>query len=69
MDRPDDPILKSRLDEQGRDFDLVVAPVQGRDDLIANKRATDRPQDRADVAALERSSPLRQEAEGPRGHA
>ncbi len=30
----------------------IDVPFIGRDDLIANKRAADRPQDRADVARL-----------------
>jgi hypothetical protein len=36
--------------------DAAGAPVQviGRDDLIRNKRALDRPQDRLDVRRLER---------------
>lgn len=35
-------------------YDGVPIAVIGREDLIANKRATGRPQDLADVAALER---------------
>jgi hypothetical protein len=34
-------------------FDDVLVPVLGREDLIANKRATGRPQDLVDVASLE----------------
>ena len=35
------------------EWDGVTVPVIGRDDLLANKRASGRPQDLADVAALE----------------
>ena len=35
----------------------LTVPLLGREDLIANKRATGRPQDLADVAALERLQP------------
>ncbi len=31
----------------------VLVPILGREDLIRNKRAADRPQDRADVSVLE----------------
>ena len=34
-------------------IDGIGIPVLGRDDLIRNKRASDRPQDKADVARLE----------------
>ncbi len=36
-------------------FDDVAAPVLGRQDLLANKRATGRLQDLADIESLERS--------------
>lgn len=39
--------------------DGLVCPVIGFDDLLANKRASGRPQDLADVAALERLSRVR----------
>jgi hypothetical protein len=35
-------------------YDGVPIGIIGRDDLIANKRATGRPKDLSDVAALER---------------
>lgn len=35
-------------------FDDTLVPVIGRDDLLASKRASGRPQDLADVEALER---------------
>jgi hypothetical protein len=38
------------------ELDGVRAHVIGRADLIANKRAVDRPQDRRDVRALERAA-------------
>jgi hypothetical protein len=38
-------------------IDGLLVPILGREDLIVNKRATDRPQDRADVAALEEIEP------------
>ncbi len=34
----------------------LEVPLIGRDDLLANKRASGRPQDVADVAAIERAS-------------
>ena len=40
--------------------ETVVCPVIGLDDLITNKRAAARPQDLADVAALERIRRLEQ---------
>jgi hypothetical protein len=42
-------------------IDGLVVPVVGLEDLIANKRASGRPQDLADVAALERLARLRQD--------
>ena len=55
--------------EKGQSSDAVAAgdvfeidgrriPVIGRDALLRNKRATDRPQDRADIDALERRGAL-----------
>lgn len=38
------------------DLDGVAVPVIGREDLIANKVAVGRPQDRRDVRALEKAS-------------
>jgi hypothetical protein len=35
-------------------IDAVLVPVVGFEDLLASKRASGRPQDLADVAALER---------------
>jgi hypothetical protein len=40
-------------------IDKLVMPVLGLDDLLITKRAAGRPQDLADVAALERLSRLR----------
>jgi hypothetical protein len=45
------------------ELDGVRAHVIGRADLIANKRAVDRPQDRRDVRALERAA----QTQGSRG--
>jgi hypothetical protein len=46
-----------------RRVDLVVEGVEiqviGRDDLLTNKRAVDRPQDRRDVRAIERAGQRR----------
>jgi hypothetical protein len=41
--------------------------VIGRDDLVANKRAVGRPQDRRDVRAIERAHPLRPRKRSTRG--
>ena len=43
-------------------FDDVVSSVIGLEDLLANKRASGRPQDLADVEALERLAKLKQKA-------
>jgi predicted nucleotidyltransferase len=43
------------------EMDGVTVPFIGREDLIANKRATGRPQDIADVRRLTRGTPRRRE--------
>jgi hypothetical protein len=51
-----EPAWKNRVDAT---YGGVPATFIGRDDLIANKVAADRPQDRADVAYLRRIGPRR----------
>ena len=47
---------RPRARREEHDLDGVRCHVIARDDLIANKRAAGRPQDLADVRALERAS-------------